>query len=221
MEQGTPSVMCQIEGRAKRLILDTGSNVSILQPGVSDCELQESPLKPFGVTGEALEVVGQQLVSFTLGGKGLRHTFLVCPLPTEVAGLLGMDFFEKFEAEISFNTRILTWSDKPEVLRESPGTRGKSTALTVFVQDKARHSPGASKPKEPSRANDPKKDAQEDTAPSLDQVWLVRSSERVTIEPRCRQIVTGRLEGRKGQNFPHWCVWSPPTYLCMASSPPE
>ena len=194
--------MCQIEGRAKRLILDTGSNVSILQPGVSDCELQESPLKPFGVTGEALEVVGQQLVSFTLGGKGLRHTFLVCPLPTEVAGLLGMDFFEKFEAEISFNTRILTWSDKPEVLRESPGTRGKSTALTVFVQDKARHSPGASKPKEPSRANDPKKDAQEDTAPSLDQVWLVRSSEKVTIEPRCRQIVTAKLEGKKGQSFP-------------------
>jgi len=141
--------MCKIEGRAKRLILDTGSNVSILQPGVSDREIQESPLKPFGVTGEALEVVGQQLVSFTLGEKGLSHTFLVCPLPTKVAGLLGMDFFEKFRAEISVNDRILRWSDKPEVLRESPGTREKRTALTVFVQDKARHSLGAKKPKEP------------------------------------------------------------------------
>jgi len=67
--------------------------VSILQPGVSSSEIQESLLKPFRVTVEALDVVGRQLVSFTLGEKGLNHTFLVCPLPTEVAVLLGMDFF--------------------------------------------------------------------------------------------------------------------------------
>jgi len=96
--------MCEIEGRAKRLILDTGSNVSILQPGVSNREIQESPLKPFGVTGEALEVVGQQLVSFTLGGKGLNHTFLVCPLPTEVAGLLVWIFLKNSEQKLASMT---------------------------------------------------------------------------------------------------------------------
>jgi len=88
-----PSIMFEIEGRPKRLIIDTGSNVSILQPDVSDSEVKESLLKPFGVTGEALDIVGQQQVSFTLGGQRLNHSFLVCPLPTETAGLLDMDFF--------------------------------------------------------------------------------------------------------------------------------
>jgi len=32
----------------------------------------------------------------------MNHSFLVYPLPTETAGLLGLDFFEKFGAEISF-----------------------------------------------------------------------------------------------------------------------
>jgi TRAP-type uncharacterized transport system substrate-binding protein len=86
--------MLEIEGRAKRLIIDTGSNVSILQPGVSNRELKESLLKRFGVTGDDLDVRGQQQVSFTLRGQRLDHLFLVCPLPTETAGLLGMDFFE-------------------------------------------------------------------------------------------------------------------------------
>jgi len=33
-EQGTPSIALEIEGKWQRLIVDTGSNVSILQPGV-------------------------------------------------------------------------------------------------------------------------------------------------------------------------------------------
>ena len=191
--------MLEIEGRAKRLIIDTGSNVSILQPGVSSSEVKESLFKPFGVTGEALDVVGQQQVSFTLGGQRLNHSFLVCLLPTETAGLLGMDFFEKFGAEISFKERILTGSGKPEALNESPGTRMKHTALTVFTQVKARHRP---RPKQPMESS-----SKEETVPGLEEVWLVRSVENVTLEPRCRQIVTGRLEGKKGQSFPSWvCV---------------
>ena len=156
--------MLEIEGRAKRLIIDTGSNVSILQPGVSSNEIKESLLKPFGVTGEAMDVVGQQLVSFTLGGQGLNHSFLVCPLPTETAGLLGMDFFLKFGAEISFKDRILTWSGKPEALKESPGTRMKHTALTVFTRVKARHSPRSKQPKESSSTNNSTRGSQEETA---------------------------------------------------------
>jgi hypothetical protein len=70
---------------------DTGSNVSILQQGVSQCQIRESALKPFRVTGEPVSIKGQQLVSLVLGRKSV-HPFLGCPLPTE-AGLLGMDFF--------------------------------------------------------------------------------------------------------------------------------
>ena len=127
--------------------------MSILQPGVSSSEIKESLLKPFGVTGEALDVVGQQLVSFTLGGQRQNHSFLVCPLPSETAGLLGMDFFEKFGAEISFKDRILTWSGKPEALRVRPGTRVRHTAFTVFTRDKAGHSPRSKQPEESSLNN--------------------------------------------------------------------
>ena len=196
------------EDRAKRLIIDTGSNVSILKPGVSCGEIKESLLKPFGVTGEALDVVGQQQLSFTLGGQRLNHPFLICPLPTETAVLLGMDFLEKSGAEISFKDRILTWSGKPEALKESPGTRMKHTALTVFTQVKARHRPRSKQPKESSLTNNSTRGSQEETAPGLEEVWLVRSVENVTIEPRCRQIVTGRLEEKRGRASPHWCVWS-------------
>jgi len=59
--------MLEIEGRAKRLIMDTGSNVSIFQPEVSSSKVKESLLKPIGVTGEDLDVRGHQQVSFTLG----------------------------------------------------------------------------------------------------------------------------------------------------------
>jgi len=147
--------MCEIEGRAKRLIIDTGSNVSILQPGVSSSEIQESLLKPFGVTGEDLNVRGQQQVSFTLGGHRLDHVFLVCPLPTETAGLLGMDFFEKLGAEISFKKRTLTLSDRPEIQTEHSGMHAKHVAFRVFTQGKARHGSKPKQGKESSLARHP------------------------------------------------------------------
>jgi hypothetical protein len=51
-------------------------------------------LKPYGVTGEALDIKGRQAISFELGGREYNHTFLVCALPTEAAGLLDTDFLE-------------------------------------------------------------------------------------------------------------------------------
>jgi hypothetical protein len=52
--------------------------------------------------GENLDIRGQQTVSFRLGGNRFEHTFLVCPLPTEIAGILGTDFLESAKAQISF-----------------------------------------------------------------------------------------------------------------------
>jgi len=92
----------EIEGKWQRLIVDTGSNVSILQPGVSRRDLRDNSLRPIGVTGESLDVKGRQLVSFTLGGRKYDHIFLVCPLPTEAAGLIGTDFLERTGAKINF-----------------------------------------------------------------------------------------------------------------------
>ena len=67
LERGTPSLTVDIEA-ARRLIVDTGSSVSILKPGVANSDRRATPLKPFGVTGKTLDVRGRQSVTFKLGG---------------------------------------------------------------------------------------------------------------------------------------------------------
>lgn len=53
VEQGAPSISIEIIGRARRLIVDTGSNVSYTPTGVSHSQIMDSTLKPFGVTGSS------------------------------------------------------------------------------------------------------------------------------------------------------------------------
>jgi len=114
LEHGTPSITLEIEGKWQRLIVDTGSKVSILQPGVSRRDLMDNSLRPFGVNGESLDVKDQQLVSFTLGERKFDHMFLVCPLPTEAAGLIGTDFLEKTGAKINFECGRFALADVGE-----------------------------------------------------------------------------------------------------------
>ena len=59
-------------------------------------------MKPYGVTGEVLDIKGIQSVTFTLNGREFTHAFLVCGLPTDAAGLLGTDFLEKAGAVMDF-----------------------------------------------------------------------------------------------------------------------
>jgi len=101
----------------------------------------ESPHQHRTVTVENLDIKGRQFVSFTLQGLEYRHPFLVCPLPTDPAGLLGMDFFEKTVAEINFECGkvSLTDIDKVSWVYRLPPV-GHAT-LTVFSEAKVRHSP--------------------------------------------------------------------------------
>jgi len=68
LKRGTTSLTVDIEGIRRRLIVDTGSSVSILKPGVANSDRRATPLKPFGVTGKTLDVRGRQSVTFKLGG---------------------------------------------------------------------------------------------------------------------------------------------------------
>jgi hypothetical protein len=101
--------------------------------------------KPYAVTGENLHIEGQQFVSFTLKGREYRHPSLVCPLPTDTDGLLGIDFLEKTGAEINFECgkMSLTYIDKVSRVYSVPPA-GHAT-LTVFAEGKVRHSPQPSK----------------------------------------------------------------------------
>lgn len=68
LEHGALSISVNIEGLSRRLVLDTGSNISILQPGLSRNDVKVTGMKPYGVTGEVLDVKGRQSVSFELKG---------------------------------------------------------------------------------------------------------------------------------------------------------
>jgi hypothetical protein len=125
----------KIEGKRKCFIIDTGSNVSILQPGVSRCDVRATDVRPYGVTREALDAQGQQHVSFVLGGRKFSHTFLVCPLRTESDGLFGTDFLKKTGANINFDIGQLSFGGMNKLPYGCDNVANKTAVLTVFSRD--------------------------------------------------------------------------------------
>ena len=48
LEHGTPTISADIEGMSRGLILDTGSNISIMQAGISKSNVQVTTMEPYG-----------------------------------------------------------------------------------------------------------------------------------------------------------------------------
>jgi len=84
---------------SRSLILDTGSNISIMQPGISRSNVQVTTLETYAVTGDVLDIRGKQSVTFLLKGSEFTHS-LVFSLPTKAAGLLGTDCMDRLGAKI-------------------------------------------------------------------------------------------------------------------------
>jgi hypothetical protein len=55
-ESGTPSIAVVIEGITRTLVVDTGSNISILQPNISGNVVEATTMRPHGVTGQTLDI---------------------------------------------------------------------------------------------------------------------------------------------------------------------
>src|SRR5215510_12548829 len=92
LDQGPPTVVVEIQGAERILIVDSGSSCSLLQPGLADVPLESTTFEPFGVTGDSLNVVGKQEVQFQMGEVTFTHPFLVSKLPTSADGILGLNF---------------------------------------------------------------------------------------------------------------------------------
>jgi hypothetical protein len=201
LEQGTPTVRVEIEGVPRSLIIDTGSNVSILQPGMSRRDVSVTTTRPYGVTGEVLDIKGLQSVTFTLNGREFTHTFPVCALPAEAAGLVGTDFFEKAGAVIDFECSQLSLTGIGNVPRVLSVPHAGHAALTIFTESKAGCSSHLSR-KEARRAPDPvPAGPHPEVTRQQGNSWLVKARENVVLAPRCRQIVIGRLESENQLRF--------------------
>jgi hypothetical protein len=113
---------------------------------VSKSDLSVTTLKPFGVTGEELDIKGRQDVSLEIDGRKFHHAFLVCPLPTEAAGVIGTDFF---------NHNKMDFADVKSTPRRCNKTSTEFTALTIFTRGKAHRGRGtrtsSSQPALPAR----------------------------------------------------------------------
>ena len=90
-------------------------------------------IRPYGVTGETLGVKGRQAVSFVLGGREFNHQFLVCSLPTDAEGLLGMDFLKESGAIVDLECSKMSLTDIGKVPRAKGTTLNTGTALTFFM----------------------------------------------------------------------------------------
>jgi hypothetical protein len=112
-----------------------------MQPGISRSDVRATSLKPFGVTGEALDFRGQQTISITIGGREFKHKFLVCSLPTEAAGLLGTDFMNDAGAKIDFECGKMSLTDIGRAPLVHTQLSTERAALIVFDQGKEGHSP--------------------------------------------------------------------------------
>jgi hypothetical protein len=149
------------------------------------------------VTGETLDIKGQQFVSFTLEGQEYKHPFLVCPLPTDTDGLLGTDFYEKTGAEINFQCGKMSLNDIDKLSRVYSVPPAEKASLTVFSEGKVRHSPQPSKLETWHTDEKFSASLSSENTVQPDKFWLVKATENITISPRCRQIVLGKLEGEK------------------------
>jgi hypothetical protein len=191
-----------IEGVTRTLIIDTGSNVSILQPNVSGSDVRVTTKKPHGVTGETLDIKGIQSDSFLLRGLEYTHAFLVCPLPTEAAGLLGTDFLENADAMIDLECGKMSLTEIGKVPQAISVPHAKHTALTVFAEGKAGRNPQLSQ--QETRRTDEQLSAglRPEVVTHESRTWLVRAKENIVVAHRSRQIVVGRLESEKEQSLP-------------------
>jgi hypothetical protein len=206
LECGTPLVSVCIEGITRSLILlDTGS-VSILKPGISSSDVRVTDARPFGVTVEVLHIKGRQTVSFRYNGREFRHTFLVCSLPTEAAGILGTDFMTQAGAMINFDCCQLMLNSNGRRPRVHCDTHIGHSAITIFTEGKEGHSPEPSK-QEARQAKEPLAARPHCETVTQGKTWLVKAKENVTLAPRCRQVVMGKVEFEKGQE--------PPSLICI------
>jgi len=166
MEQGAPTISVEIEGMSRSLIVDTGSTISIFQPGVSRSDVHVTAVEPYGVTWDVLDIRGQQSITFRLNGREFTHS-LVCPLPTKAAGLLGTDYLDRLGAiDIECGELSLTGVDKMPRVCSIP-VKGHA-ALTVFPKGKADRNP------QPTKQEARRMDEQLSTSPVLRQLPHMR-----------------------------------------------
>jgi hypothetical protein len=92
-------------------MVDTGTMVTLIQPGIYKAQMQPCDMQARGVTGTQLEIMGEQEVELILRNRNyyitFAHTFIVSPSIRCSSGILGMDLLQRVGADISLTDQLL------------------------------------------------------------------------------------------------------------------
>jgi hypothetical protein len=154
-----------------------------------------------GVTGYVLDIKGQQSVTFMLDGCEFKNTFVLCSLPTDTADLVGNDFIPRVGDVIGFDCSKMSPTGIGNTPRVYSATPTGHMALTILSEGKASRSPQLRKREAQRTDKQVPASLHPEVTMQESKSWLVRATENVTVAPRCRQIVLGRLESEKKLNL--------------------
>jgi len=219
-----PTVWVNIRGISREFIVDSGSNVSLIQPGICRSEVRPSNTTSFGVTGDVLDILGKQDVQFSVNIWNYGHTFCVCSLPKEADGILGMDFLSEMNASLDVGRQELRLRKRPMSNRGFVSRRTRRAnsetdyaALTVFPNRDCKQRRSERTPKPRSKAERERKfvrdvecKARSRTRPNraLSRHAQVATAERQSGDktPCARKDVSesgGQVEGRRSVRYSH------------------
>lgn len=181
-KHGTPTISLDILGKSGNLILDAGFNVSIIQSGLSRGDVTVTTR----VTGEVLNIKGQNPASLVVNRRVFRHAFLVCSLPTDTVGLPGTDLMEREGVVIDFKCIKISHSGISEVNQVVSVPPTLHMALTIYSAGKAGRSPQLNQ-REARRINEQSSASPHpENTTQQNKSWFVRATENVTVVHRCR-----------------------------------
>jgi hypothetical protein len=79
----------KIQDRDYEFIVDTGTDICLIQPYVGEEPPQEITETVRVISGKELEVIGSRRIEFAIGNKWYSHEFVVAPSPSKRTGSSG------------------------------------------------------------------------------------------------------------------------------------
>jgi hypothetical protein len=174
-------------------------------------------------------VEGEQILSFLIGNATYLHTFIICQLPTNASGTIGLDFLKPREAILNLDNSTLVLNKKRQesqvqmigqessdgqVRKERNGLITHGT-LFPFPQRKNLVAPVRDckiqeDNSEGQKAKEEENSSRESQPISIveSNAWLVQCKESVLIQPKTKQVLYGKLIREKPPVLPNLFVWN-------------
>jgi hypothetical protein len=94
------TVGVKVRGKTYRFMLDSGAEISLIQPYVGDQTVDQTHHMVRGITGDLLRAEGSCEVQFQLGSRCYTHSFVAAQFPIETDGVLGLDWMRSMCVKI-------------------------------------------------------------------------------------------------------------------------